>query len=155
MPSTVDAVWAVVAKATAQGELGTAAKVAPDEGDDRRPRVICIYTPDFTDLDDVTRVLRKMKDLGLVDTRGKPIYYKCGMGFPVSVSRILWYTEHHKLTPENTDAYTYLQLNSGNHYDIKASMYSSTDLLKAKPGEQMVAKSTRKRKATDHDDWEF
>lgn len=73
----VNAVWAVVARATAENDLGIAAKVAPD-GNDGRDRLICIYTKDFSDIDDVTRVIRKMKDLGLVDSRGRPLYYKCG-----------------------------------------------------------------------------
>jgi hypothetical protein len=75
----VNDVWAVVAKATANNELGIAAKVAPDDGQDARAaRLICIYTKDFTDMEDVSRVLHKMKDLGLVDSRKRPIYYKCG-----------------------------------------------------------------------------
>ena len=74
----VNAVWAVVARATANNELGIAAKVSPDDGDDRKSRVICIYTRDFTDMKDVSRAVHKLKDLGVVDSRGKPIYYKCG-----------------------------------------------------------------------------
>jgi hypothetical protein len=74
----VNAVWAVVARATANNELGIAAKVSPDDEDDRNSRVICIYTRDFTDMKDVSRVVHKLKDLGVVDSRGKPIYYKCG-----------------------------------------------------------------------------
>lgn len=73
----VDAVWAVVARATAENGLGSAAKVAPDNGEGKE-RLICIYTKDFNDMEDVTRVLRKMKELGLVDSREKPLYYKCG-----------------------------------------------------------------------------
>jgi hypothetical protein len=75
----VNEVWAVVARATANNDLGIAAKVAPDQGDMRKPRLMCIYTKDFTDMDDVSRVIRKMQDLGLVDSRGRPLYYKCGM----------------------------------------------------------------------------
>ena len=74
----VNAVWAVVARATANNELGIAAKVSPDDGDDRKSRLICIYTRDFTDMKDVSRVVHKLKDLGVVDSQGKPIYYKCG-----------------------------------------------------------------------------
>lgn len=74
----VNAVWSAVAKATAKNELGIAAKVAPDEGDTRKHRLICIYTEDFTDMKDVARVLSKLKDLGVFEARGKPIYYKCG-----------------------------------------------------------------------------
>ena len=76
----VNAIWAVVAKATANNELGIAAKVALDDGSDRRKeRLMCIYTKDFSDLEDVRRVITKMRDLGLVETRGRGIYYKCGM----------------------------------------------------------------------------
>lgn len=74
----VNAIWAVIARATANNELGIAAKVSPDDGDDRKARVICIYTKDFTDLKDVSRVVHKLKDLGVIDSRGKPIWYKCG-----------------------------------------------------------------------------
>ncbi|KAF4630211.1 hypothetical protein G7Y89_g7931 [Cudoniella acicularis] len=104
-PDEVDPVWAVVARATANNELGIAAKVAPDDGNDRHHRLICIYTKDFSDLEDVIRVLKKLKNLGLFDAREKPIYYKC-------------------------DAYTYLELKSSNEYNIQASLYNSKDLLK-------------------------
>lgn len=57
--------------------LETTIEVAPDEGDPRKPRLICVYTMDFNDMEDVGRVVRKMRDLGLVETK-KPIYYKCG-----------------------------------------------------------------------------
>jgi hypothetical protein len=77
-PNEVNAVWSVVARATADNDLGIAAKVAPDIGDTRIPRLICIYTRDFNDLDDVSRVIHKMRDLGLFKSRGKPLYYKCG-----------------------------------------------------------------------------
>lgn len=68
-----------MARATANNDLGIAAKVAPDNGEDQRPRLICIYTKDFSDRGDITRVVQKLKDLGLVETRGSKIYYKCGM----------------------------------------------------------------------------
>lgn len=79
-------VWSVVARATANNELGIAAKVAPDDGDDRKPRLICVYTKDFNDMDDVARVIKKMRDLKLVEPR-KAIYYKCGMYFQNSHSQ--------------------------------------------------------------------
>lgn len=79
-PAEVNTVWAIVARGTANNELGIASKVAPDDGDERKPRLICIYTKDFNDLDDVSRVVQKMRDLKLVETR-QAIYYKCGM-FP-------------------------------------------------------------------------
>lgn len=78
-PQDVNAVWGVVARATANNELGTAAKVAPDEGTAQKERLICIYTHDFSDREDVARVVQKIKELGLIDSRGRGIYYKCGM----------------------------------------------------------------------------
>ena len=98
----VDEIWRKVAKATLAGILGCAAKVATDDGTDA-PRLICVYTEDFTDKVDVKRVLAKMEELHLIKLE-QGIYYKC-------------------------DAYTYLSIMSGNDYKLKASMYSSKDLL--------------------------
>ena len=141
--SEVDRVWDTVAKAVWEGKLGIAAKVAtaksPDElpvakrddmagpgnaggvGRDARDqgqRLICIYTRNFSDKDDVQRVLRAIKDLGLLQDDGfsdgtrmnsgngkvKTIYYKC-------------------------DAYTYLDIGSGNEFKLKPSLYSSRDFF--------------------------
>jgi len=77
-PREVDLIWGIVAQATAKNELGQAAKVAPDSGEGQKERLVCIYTNDFTDMEDITRVVRKMKEIGLI-TAKKPIYYKCGM----------------------------------------------------------------------------
>jgi hypothetical protein len=78
-PGYVDEVWAVVARYTANNELGMAAKVAPkDEAGAGRARLVCVYTQDFRDKGDVTRVLGRMKGLGLVREKGRMIYYKCG-----------------------------------------------------------------------------
>ncbi|KFA45800.1 hypothetical protein S40293_07334 [Stachybotrys chartarum IBT 40293] len=76
----VNEVWSVVAKATSNNELGIAAKVAPRDRsqDARRDRLICVYTVDFRDKADVGRVLRKLRQLKLVEARGRPIFYKPG-----------------------------------------------------------------------------
>lgn len=115
--SDVDRVWAIVAHATWDGKLGTSAKVATDGGGDagggnQMQRLICIYTHDFSDQEDVRRVVQSMKTLGLlIDEAGnggymgtKTVYYKC-------------------------DAYTYLDIGSGNEFKLKASMYNSRDML--------------------------
>jgi len=63
----VDAVWEKVATATASGRLGLMSKVAtawPNPLAHSRKRVICVYTPDFHDHEDVTRVLVALRDLG-------------------------------------------------------------------------------------------
>jgi hypothetical protein len=105
----VDEFWASVAEATAKGELGIETKVATDakEGGSGGTRLICIYTHDYEDKEDVRRVLLKLIDLGLLDEKGRPIYYKC-------------------------DAFTYLEINSKNPYGLKASMLSSKDVINEK-----------------------
>ncbi len=87
----VDGAWEAVAKATANNELGIAAKVAPrpeelgENDDDRRERLICVYTTDFRDAEDVRRVARKLRRLGLAPPWGRPLYYKPGQfGQPTS-----------------------------------------------------------------------
>lgn len=106
----VNSQWAIVAEATVNRELGTAAKVAPNSGDgDRTPRLICVYTKDFSDMEDVKRVLSRMVELGLVKQKGaageeRGIYYKA-------------------------DAFTELGISSGNEWGLKASLYASKDLL--------------------------
>lgn len=75
----VNATWAPIARATAENDLGIAAKVATDHGQgDRVSRLICVYTADFGDMADVRRVLKMMVELGVVG-RSSTIYYKCGM----------------------------------------------------------------------------
>lgn len=86
MPEDLMHTWKLVATATAHNELGFAAKVAADEGKGNRvPRLICVYTRDFRDMEDVKRVLWKLVEMELVqrparDPKGvRSIYYKCGM----------------------------------------------------------------------------
>lgn len=110
----VDDTWAAVAHATAKGTLGPASKVAtcPDTGDSNASaRLVCVYTKDFDDREDIRRVLLKLIDMGvagnIASNKGRPIYYKC-------------------------DAYTYLDIKGGNTWGLKASMYASTDFLAKK-----------------------
>jgi hypothetical protein len=87
---SVNEIWSTIARATATNALGIQAKVAPSnpEHDCDNARLICIYTKDFTDLEDVVCVLRRLKDLGLVDgTMGRAIYYKCGMYYLLGEKR--------------------------------------------------------------------
>jgi len=66
--------------------------------------LICIYTKDFNNREDVKRVVAKLKDLGCF--MGQPIYYKA-------------------------DFYTHLGLNSGNEWNFKTSLFSSSEILGA------------------------
>ncbi|KAF1810915.1 DUF1917-domain-containing protein [Eremomyces bilateralis CBS 781.70] len=102
-------IWRKVCEGVIAGQLGPQAKVATaDFEGDPKIRVICIYTKDFDNQDDVLRVLLGLKDLGIVsETDSRGIYYKA-------------------------DAYTYLDIKSDNPFGIRASMYSSRDVLKAK-----------------------
>ncbi|KAK5259004.1 hypothetical protein LTR20_008862 [Exophiala xenobiotica] len=129
--SDVDWAWSVVARGVWEGKLGISAKVAtaPPVGAapaaheavqrarDREERLICVYTYDFWDKNDVKRVLLGLKQLGLLNGdnfsdgsrasssgNARVIYYKC-------------------------DAYTYLDISSNNKYKLKASMYNSRDML--------------------------
>ncbi|ESZ97889.1 hypothetical protein SBOR_1765 [Sclerotinia borealis F-4128] len=114
--SEVNEVWAAIAKSTSTNSLGIAAKVAPNDasGLSRTTHVICIYTENFSDKMDVYRVLKAIKELVLVNrTRTGAIHYKC-------------------------DVYTHLELNSSNQYNIKASLYSSLELLKNPPHNQLI-----------------
>ena len=63
-PRDIDAVWGLVAAATARGELGFSAKVAPGLGAEAAPNLlICVYLRDFNRRDDVRRVLRRLDAL--------------------------------------------------------------------------------------------
>ncbi|KAL2045757.1 hypothetical protein N7G274_002188 [Stereocaulon virgatum] len=108
-PQNVNTVWSLIAHATVSGELGFAAKVATDDGS-QRARLICIYTADFGDKDDVKRVLERILALGLcggngAGGKGKAIYYKA-------------------------DVYTYLDLMGGNKFGLKTSLFSSRDVIR-------------------------
>lgn len=102
----VDSVWQTVVTALDEGKLGNTAKVATDDGS-RQARLICVYTDDFGDKEDVKRVLRALAEKELVNAEWRPIYYKC-------------------------DAYTHLDIKSSNDYGLKASMFSSRDVLSGK-----------------------
>lgn len=130
--SEVNGVWSIVAQHTANNELGVAAKVAPRDptgelnGVRRPQRLICIYTKDFFDVEDIRRVVLKLRDLGLVETNGRPIYYKPGKpNCP--------YSDGHALMLIWIDAYTYLDIKNPNQWDIKPSLYNSGELLKQAP----------------------
>ncbi|KAK4498085.1 hypothetical protein PRZ48_010741 [Zasmidium cellare] len=118
--------WRLVATATSEGKLGPTSKVGTF--DPLEPKtVICVYTYDFSDTEDVIRVLHELSDLGLLAKNGLPIYYKC-------------------------DAYTYLDIKSQNPYRLRASLYSSKDLLQDKAKvlkDGSIARLKKRNKKTD------
>lgn len=108
-PDRVNEMWALVANAVAKEELGHAAKVAANDGSgDDNARLICVYTENFADKDDVKRVLETLVGLGLVSNSGdkRAIYYKA-------------------------DCFTHLDIMGGNQWGLKPSLYSSADILGA------------------------
>jgi len=112
--------WYKVAEATIDNRLGIGAKISTGLGEAREERLICIYTKDFFDMDDIRRVLEGLVELGFVSVDNpRGIYYK-------------------------PDAYTYLDISSGNEYGLQASLYSSRDLLRADPSKSGKQKSGKR-----------
>jgi hypothetical protein len=86
--------------------LGIGAKIATAPEYGQEELVICIYPKDFNDKEDVGRVARELHALGF--DKKKKLWYKC-------------------------DAFTHLDLKSGNEYDLRASLYASDDFVVKKP----------------------
>lgn len=123
--------WRAIAEATAVGKLGPTSKAATHNMLDP-VNLICVYTYDFTDAMDVRRVLEELIDLGVCTREGKPIHYKC-------------------------DAYTYLDIKSGNDYKLRASLYSSKELLgnRAKPNKDGPVDRVQSRNGYLDSSWMF
>ncbi|KAL9988321.1 hypothetical protein ACROYT_G002754 [Oculina patagonica] len=75
-PSTqIDEIWTTVAKAVVTGTLGSAANVFKTD-DSGEEYLICVYTEDFTNKEDVWAVERSIRKLGVKFTlRYKPNIY--------------------------------------------------------------------------------
>ena len=112
-PARVNAVWAAVAEGTVKGELGFAAKVAT-EGGEGRGRLVCVYTEDWGEVGDLRRVLEGLVGLGFVQGVGGGVKRKRGGG------RGIYY---------KCDGFTYLDIMGGNEWGLRASMFSSREIL--------------------------
>lgn len=105
----LDRTWQAICEAVVSGKLGSTAKVATggsERGHDG-VRLICVYTRDFTNEEDIKRVLDRLLRMGLVDQRRE--------------ANGIWY---------KLDAYTHLGIESGNEYGLKASLFGSRALLR-------------------------
>lgn len=138
-PALINDVWATVARATVRNELGISAKVAPREARSlSKERLVCIYTYDFGDRQDIGRILGRLRELELVRTGPgrKQIYYKA-------------------------DAYTYLGIGSGNPWGLRASIYSSNEifaLVKERDGKspsKRIKRDEAEGEETKGDGWTF
>ena len=104
-PDAIDAVWLDVARATAKGDLGCAAKVSPSKVEDGGKRkLICVYVADFSNKREVQRVLKAL--LSLVE-KVKGVF--C-IGF-------------------KPDIYTCLNIKAGNPWQLLATMYKVKEAL--------------------------
>jgi len=65
----VDEIWGRIKRATEDGKLGPAAKVSTAKPNPNarnlENKVICVYTYDWTDEEDVKRVRQELRDLGV------------------------------------------------------------------------------------------
>lgn len=65
----IDEVWKKIKEATSSGKLGGSAKVATNMGSwtaaDPENSVICVYTYDWTDDEDMTRIREELRALGI------------------------------------------------------------------------------------------
>jgi hypothetical protein len=113
--------WRRVCEAIITNKLGTSAKIASQGGS----RLICIYTDDFDDTDDVRRVLFSLRDLALLP-RDNRIFYK-------------------------PDVFTHLNIYSNNQWGIKTSLYASRDILEAEEAKNRKA-ALKKRSSTGGDE---
>ncbi len=68
---SIDSFWAEIKKATEEGKLGQASKVATAKSNpntiDPKRRVVCVYTYDWTDETDVRRVREELRKLGVTN----------------------------------------------------------------------------------------
>jgi hypothetical protein len=114
-PECVDEIWAKIAIATVNGELGIGAKVET-RVQGKKDRLVCVYTSDFRDKNDVARVLNRLGELELVRPSGKQIYYKSGQ---LGNTLFQW-----ALAYRISDAWTELGIYGGNSWGIGASTVS-------------------------------
>jgi len=65
----VDELWEAIERATGEGKLGSMAKVSTAKPNpnakDPNQRVICVYTYDWTDEEDVRQIRRALRELGV------------------------------------------------------------------------------------------
>ncbi|MFQ5975517.1 MAG: putative phosphothreonine lyase domain-containing protein [Candidatus Hydrothermarchaeales archaeon] len=68
----IDKIWEIIKNADESGELGTGAKVSTKKATEQSPtstdknrHVICVYTRDCNDKEDVTRIREGLKQLGI------------------------------------------------------------------------------------------
>jgi hypothetical protein len=64
----IDSSWLTIARATFEETLGIGAKVSTAEEDTAKRHVICVYTRNYLDLDDVKRIRGLLRDMGFTES---------------------------------------------------------------------------------------
>ncbi len=64
----IDSAWLTIARATFNRTLGRGAKVSTAEEDEAKIHVICIYTRNYLDLDDLKKIRGLLKDMGFTES---------------------------------------------------------------------------------------
>ena len=96
--------------------VGISAKVSTKPGSLNDPtHVICVYAKEFDDQDDLKRILKELIRLKLAVAVHGPLQRGSG-----NVQSQIYF---------KADAYTWLDIMSGNEYKLKASMHSTASLL--------------------------
>ncbi|KAK3955676.1 hypothetical protein QBC32DRAFT_332857 [Pseudoneurospora amorphoporcata] len=123
-------VWSEVAQATDLNILGTSARIATSSSIDYPDhRLIAVQTVDFSDHEDVERVLCRLEGMGIVDrTSTPPVHYQ-------------------------TEAYYYLGIGSNNVHNLPTAFYTSeqffneelkSKLRRGRPGQILDESALRK-----------
>ncbi|EMD63486.1 hypothetical protein COCSADRAFT_181745 [Bipolaris sorokiniana ND90Pr] len=124
-PKSVDVtqVWKQIVVGVIENRLGSGCKVATDDG--KEERLICVYTRNFQDTQDVVRILQELETIGLLSA-GRLIYYK-------------------------PDAYTYLDVRRENaaEYGLKAILYNSRSMLANSKGTESASLTQQKQCTLD------
>lgn len=110
-PDAIDATWKIIAKETYAGTLGSSSKILTrnmSSNEMYQPQVICVYTKDFRDVHDVSRVCKRLVELGCGS-------YVCGE------KRTLCAISYKPC------AFTHADLNSGNALRVKPTIYRRDD----------------------------
>ena len=119
-PNKVDAYWSAVVRGTVDGRLGISAKVATNckpVNPNNPGQVVCVYTRDFNNEEDLKRVLKELVRLGLAEEHVGP---PGGWKHVFDVKAQIYY---------KPNAYTYLDLMSQNKYKIRPSLWATSWLL--------------------------
>ena len=65
---TIDEMWTIIREATIKGKLGNVSKVSTKRpnpnSQNKNTKVICVYTYDSNDIDDVMEIRKQLSDLG-------------------------------------------------------------------------------------------